>query len=203
MSGAFSGDEVPSGVAADAFYQKGCGIRSLLRIIAGLTQPKRLPASPPATSAPLRIQRNDNDASGVPYVFDRLPGVPPDLPTNRRRFSQRDKRRPLRPLWEYHLLLNCRAGRLVAWTGVSKTSSCGKAARPAPVALLRNKKAIPMHNIAELTVLLRTRVELKSSLKPNTAEPREIWNFFTGDASKVDKKIRTSAWNFIKIAKGI
>jgi DNA-binding NtrC family response regulator len=41
MSGAFSGDEVPSGVAADAFYQKGCGVRSLLRIIGGLTQPKR------------------------------------------------------------------------------------------------------------------------------------------------------------------
>jgi DNA-binding NtrC family response regulator len=44
MSGAFSGDEVPSGVPADAFYEKGCGVRSLLKIIGGLTQAKRLPA---------------------------------------------------------------------------------------------------------------------------------------------------------------
>jgi DNA-binding NtrC family response regulator len=43
MSGAFSGDEVPSGVAADAFYQKGSGVRSLLKIIEGLAQPERLP----------------------------------------------------------------------------------------------------------------------------------------------------------------
>ena len=63
MSGAFSGDEVPSGVVADAFYQKGCGVRSLLRIIGGLAPPERLPANPPATSAPLWIQRNENDAS--------------------------------------------------------------------------------------------------------------------------------------------
>jgi CheY-like chemotaxis protein len=36
MSGAFSGDEVPSGVAADAFYQKGSGVRFLLKILEGL-----------------------------------------------------------------------------------------------------------------------------------------------------------------------
>ena len=42
MSGAFSGDEVPSGVAADSYYQKGSGVRCLLMIIQGLAQPKRL-----------------------------------------------------------------------------------------------------------------------------------------------------------------
>jgi CheY-like chemotaxis protein len=40
MSGAFSGDEVPSGVTADAFYQKGSGVRSLLKIIGGLAPPE-------------------------------------------------------------------------------------------------------------------------------------------------------------------
>ena len=64
MSGAFSGDEVPSGVVADAFYQKGSGVRSLLMIIGGLAYPKRLPDNQPSASAPLRIQRNGNDASG-------------------------------------------------------------------------------------------------------------------------------------------
>lgn len=36
MSGAFSGDEVPAGVAADAFYQKGCGVASLMKIMGAL-----------------------------------------------------------------------------------------------------------------------------------------------------------------------
>jgi CheY-like chemotaxis protein len=73
MSGAFSGDEVPSGVAADAFYQKGSGIRSLLKIIGGLASPKRLAAIHPAAPAPLWIQRNGNDASGEPYVSIACP----------------------------------------------------------------------------------------------------------------------------------
>jgi len=68
MSGAFSGDEVPSGVAADAFYQKGSGVRSLLKIMESLTPLKRLPARQPVHSAPLWIQRNGNDADGKPYV---------------------------------------------------------------------------------------------------------------------------------------
>jgi CheY-like chemotaxis protein len=73
MSGAFSGDEVPSGVAADAFYQKGSGVRSLLKIVEGLTPPKRLSARQPVTSAPLWIQRNGNDADGQPYVSITCP----------------------------------------------------------------------------------------------------------------------------------
>lgn len=68
MSGAFYGDEVPSGVAADAFYQKGSGVRSLLKIIEGLAQTERLPTNPPAASSPLSVQRNGNNASGEPYV---------------------------------------------------------------------------------------------------------------------------------------
>ncbi len=44
MSGSFSGDEVPRGIAADAFYPKGSDIRSLLKIIERLPQPEWLPA---------------------------------------------------------------------------------------------------------------------------------------------------------------
>ncbi len=36
MSGSFSGNEVPSGVVADAFYEKGSGIGALLQIIGRL-----------------------------------------------------------------------------------------------------------------------------------------------------------------------
>ena len=60
-----------------------------------------------------------------------------------------------------------------------------------------------MRNIAELNVLLLTRVELKTIPKPEAGEFREIWKFFTGDATKVEKKIRTGGWNFIKITAGL
>jgi CheY-like chemotaxis protein len=73
MSGAFSGDEVPSGVAADAFYQKGSGVRSLLKIMESLTPPKRMPARQPHPSAPHWIQQDENDADGMPYVSIACP----------------------------------------------------------------------------------------------------------------------------------
>ena len=44
MSGAFSGDEVPSGVAADAFYQKGSSVACMLKIIENLPWHERRPA---------------------------------------------------------------------------------------------------------------------------------------------------------------
>lgn len=68
MSGSFSGDEVASGVGADAFYEKGSGIRSLLKIIGELAGPERLPANQHAYSVPLWIQRNKSDAEARPYV---------------------------------------------------------------------------------------------------------------------------------------
>jgi CheY-like chemotaxis protein len=68
MSGSFSGDEAPSGVTADAFYEKGSSIHSLLKIIAGLALPLRTSANFAAVSAPLWVQRNGHNASGEPYV---------------------------------------------------------------------------------------------------------------------------------------
>jgi CheY-like chemotaxis protein len=73
MSGAFFGNEVPSGIAADAFHQKGSGVRSLLMIIERLAQPGRVTSDPPAASSPLWIQRNGNDASGEPCVSIACP----------------------------------------------------------------------------------------------------------------------------------
>jgi CheY-like chemotaxis protein len=43
MSGAFSGDEVPSGVVADAFYQKGSSLGALLMIMGALPRMGRHP----------------------------------------------------------------------------------------------------------------------------------------------------------------
>lgn len=57
MSGAFSGREVPSGVAADAFYQKGAGIESLLRILAAMPHVVSYLADEPSTALePIWVQ---------------------------------------------------------------------------------------------------------------------------------------------------
>jgi CheY-like chemotaxis protein len=46
MSGAFCGNEAPSGVFADAFYQKGCGVSALLQILSALPQMTRRTPQP-------------------------------------------------------------------------------------------------------------------------------------------------------------
>jgi CheY-like chemotaxis protein len=63
MSGSFSGNEVSSGVAADAFYQKGSSIGALLRIMEALPQIERDALQPSSPDAPLWIHRNSHDFS--------------------------------------------------------------------------------------------------------------------------------------------
>jgi CheY-like chemotaxis protein len=64
MSGAFSGDEVPSGVAADAFYQKGSSMGALLQIMGNLQHQERRAARRIEPSDPIWIQRGAHDAQG-------------------------------------------------------------------------------------------------------------------------------------------
>jgi len=74
MSGAFHGDEVPSGVAADRFYQKGSSVGSLLRIMESLPPAERpLMHRPSSALAPVWIQRTGNDASGELYCTISCP----------------------------------------------------------------------------------------------------------------------------------
>jgi len=68
MSGAFSGNEVPSGVAADAFFQKGSSMGALLRIIESLPLMERRDPLPARAAAPLQIQRNGSDTFGEACV---------------------------------------------------------------------------------------------------------------------------------------
>ena len=63
MSGAFLGNEVPSGVAADAFYQKGSSLGSLLMIISTLPQIERRPVPPCRAPEPLSTQGHRNNFS--------------------------------------------------------------------------------------------------------------------------------------------
>ena len=74
MSGSFSGNEVPSGVPADAFYQKGSSLGALLQIIRTLHQREpRFPTRPSGTTSPLWIQRNGGDNTGLEYVLITCP----------------------------------------------------------------------------------------------------------------------------------
>jgi hypothetical protein len=59
-----------------------------------------------------------------------------------------------------------------------------------------------MRTITEQNMLLRMPVELPVGLKLTTHQFREGWNFVSGDASRLEKKIRKRGWNFIKIADG-
>jgi CheY-like chemotaxis protein len=71
MSGAYhSGDSVPGGVIADAFYAKGqSDPQTLLRIVADLIRTSAVHAvDHERESAPVWIPRNGKDSQGIPYV---------------------------------------------------------------------------------------------------------------------------------------
>jgi hypothetical protein len=60
-----------------------------------------------------------------------------------------------------------------------------------------------MRNIAELTILLRMRAELPAGLKLATEEFRDGWNFARSvNARRLEKKILTQGWSFVKIGDG-
>jgi CheY-like chemotaxis protein len=74
MSSAFAAGDIPLGVAADAFYQKGSNFGSLLQIMKGMTLPARgaslTHSSPPA---PIWVESNGQAASGGAYLMLSCP----------------------------------------------------------------------------------------------------------------------------------
>jgi CheY-like chemotaxis protein len=70
MSGAFSGEGIPPGVAADAFYEKGTGPELLVRLVEAMSHPE--PASHRGEAellAPVWILRNGHDRRGALCVM--------------------------------------------------------------------------------------------------------------------------------------
>ena len=60
-----------------------------------------------------------------------------------------------------------------------------------------------MRTIAELNLLLHTTAELPTGLKLTTEEFDEGWSFVRRvDARKLEKRIHTRGWNFIRFAAG-
>jgi CheY-like chemotaxis protein len=70
MSGAFYGNQVPCGVTADAFYEKGSSVAALLKAVESLPQTKRLARDVPE---PIWIQRNGHDVTGTEFITIACP----------------------------------------------------------------------------------------------------------------------------------
>jgi CheY-like chemotaxis protein len=76
MSGKFEDTTVPTGVAADAFYQKGYHrLRLLLGAVEAMTRPQTSQAARFSlrSDAPIWIPTNGHDPSGEPYVMISCP----------------------------------------------------------------------------------------------------------------------------------
>jgi CheY-like chemotaxis protein len=74
MSGAYSGNHVPSGVVADAFYEKGTSIAALLRVVEAMSRPERSQSIHlHGALAPIWIPKNGHNPSGKPYVMITCP----------------------------------------------------------------------------------------------------------------------------------
>jgi CheY-like chemotaxis protein len=70
MSGMFTDSPFPSGVTADAYYQKGGGVADLVRIVETRPLPSREHCDWPE---PIWIPRNGHDASGGEFVTIACP----------------------------------------------------------------------------------------------------------------------------------
>ncbi len=73
MSGALSGDGVPPGVVADAFYEKGTNLSSLLQIMHDMAHMDWQSFQHPGALAPIWISKNGHDPSGEEYVTVTCP----------------------------------------------------------------------------------------------------------------------------------
>ncbi|MGA2050026.1 MAG: response regulator [Terracidiphilus sp.] len=82
MSGAFSGEEVPNGVAADAFYQKGSSLASLLRVIESLPWRERRPTKLSAESPEVMGTNSGSESSQNRHLTDPQSEFPARRPQN-------------------------------------------------------------------------------------------------------------------------
>src|ERR1700728_3574726 len=73
MSSAFAVDDIPLGVAADAFYQKGSNLGSLLQIMEGMTLPEPLSLAHSSAPAPIWVEWNGQAAPGGAYLMLTCP----------------------------------------------------------------------------------------------------------------------------------
>jgi CheY-like chemotaxis protein len=69
MSGAYSGTDVPAGIAADAFYAKGSGVEILLKLVDENVTPRLYTLDSCTPDAPAWLSTSVRDPSGDVYVL--------------------------------------------------------------------------------------------------------------------------------------
>jgi CheY-like chemotaxis protein len=72
-SGAFTGDAVPHGIAADAFYEKATGLPSLFQLMQSATATEQPPRAGSSASTPIWISPTERDASSKARVLIGCP----------------------------------------------------------------------------------------------------------------------------------
>jgi CheY-like chemotaxis protein len=72
-SGAFTGDAVPHGIAADAFYEKATGLPPLFQLIQSAALPDQLPRAGSSASIPIWISPTERDISDKANVLISCP----------------------------------------------------------------------------------------------------------------------------------
>jgi len=73
MSGAFSGNGMQPGVAADAFYEKASNLKTLLEVVEAINRQGKPPTRHIDTTAPIWIQTNGCDSSGTACITIACP----------------------------------------------------------------------------------------------------------------------------------
>jgi len=68
-SGAYSGDKVPQGIAADAFYEKASGFHSLAELMKAATKIESREKRGLSDTTPMWIERCRDEATGVSYAL--------------------------------------------------------------------------------------------------------------------------------------
>ena len=72
-SGAFTGNAVPHGIAADAFYEKATGLPSLLQMMQSAALPDQPPRAGSSASLPIWISPTERDTSSRAMVLIGCP----------------------------------------------------------------------------------------------------------------------------------
>jgi len=73
MSGAFSGEDIPLGAPADAFYSKGAGVTRLLGILESFSAQEPIATSLPDVRAPIWMTRRETNSADEDFVTIECP----------------------------------------------------------------------------------------------------------------------------------
>lgn len=114
-------DEAPLGTTADAFYQKGSGVKSLLKLLDSVPEPGSIlpkqPMVPPPKERTQRLRRGSG--------HHRPPRMFAHLSSSCRRFDLQDTRNGLRSLQRFDSLWDRGAVRMGASGGLKQRFSIG------------------------------------------------------------------------------